>query len=165
MVNNEPILNLAEARNVEEKLKPMVLFLEDFSAAIKFQSYHLETQANLSKTVQAEIGKIKQERDDMKASLAKAKEEYQNETTSNQRARFAQKTLDDNQKKETQTEINTLLERKSKLEKSHAARIESTKREFENFIAEKKAALALEDGALQKAKDEREEYKRKAASW
>jgi len=154
-------VSLNEAREAHERLSRFVIFVEDFEKAIKFQQYHEEAKATFPVVIQ----RLKDERDAIAISLAKLKEEFQKEKASNERARFAQKTADDNQQKEIKAEVSTLLERKSELEKSHKARIEATVKEYEVLLREKKKAVSLEEDLLSRAKNDREEYKRKAASW
>ena len=155
------MVHLNAAREAHERLTKLVLFLEDFETAIKFQGTHEEAKASF----EGVIRKLVEESGVIKTSILELKEEFKKEQTSNQRARFSQKTLDDKQQMEIKTEINTLLERKSELEKSHEARMKATQKEYEGLIAGKKAERALEEEALQTARDDREEYKRRAASW
>ena len=152
---------LNAAREAHERLTKLVLFLEDFETAIKFQGTHEEAKNSF----EGVIKKLLAESEAVKISIVKLKEEFQKEKASNQRARFAQKTTDDNQQKEIKLEIESLLERKSELEKSHEIRMKAARTEYDDLIAEKRAERTLEEEALQTARNEREEYKRKAASW
>ncbi len=149
------------ALEVKERLRVVAHVLADFDEAINFQARHEEAKAHFP----GEIQKLAQERDALKASIANLEETFQKEKVSNQRARFAQKTVDDNQEKEIKAQINTLLEQKSELEKSHEIRMKATEKEYDDLLREKKHLVALEEQALQTARNEREEYKQKAASW
>ncbi|KKL99847.1 hypothetical protein LCGC14_1810320 [marine sediment metagenome] len=149
------------ALEVQERLRVVAHILDDFDEAIKFQARHEEAKAHFP----GEIQKLAQERDALKASIASLEETFQKEKVSNQRARFAQKTADDNQQKEIKLEIESLLERKSELKKSHEIRMKATEKEYEGLIAGKRAERTLEEEALQTARNDREEYKRRAASW
>ncbi len=154
-------VSLNEARKAHEKLSKIVPFLDDLESAIKFQGYHEEAKGGFTGVLQ----KLTKERDELKASITDLKKDFTEEKLSMQRTRFAQKTVDDNHKRGVETEISTLLERKAQLEKSHEVRMKATEKEYEDLIAKKKTFLAQEEVALEKARSEREEYKKKAASW